>query len=270
MSVNAIAPIFLAQSGMVQAQKALEKSALSIASGLNSRINPADEYVASKLDTTIRSAKAAISNAQNGYNFTDVADSALKSISNNLQRIRELSIQASNGIYSEQQTAAMQAEVNQNAEQIQQTLSQAAFNGKSTLNVITPENPDAASTVDFFTGSNSTEFVSYDPNVALGSLNFDISTSDKAVAALAQVDTILDNINSKRGEIGAVQTSLEAAVDYQTASIMSYASSLSGVQDTDYVSAIADLKKSQYTMEAMAKVMKAVMNSERYVLDLLK
>ena len=95
-------------------------------------------------------------------------------------------------------------------------------------------------------------------------------TPEAAAASLAQVDTMLGDIGSKRGEIGAVQTSLEGAIAQQSSTIMSYASSLSGIQDTDYVSAIADMKKAQFTMEAMGKVMKAVMNSQRYVLDLLK
>ena len=52
--------------------------------------------------------------------------------------------------------------------------------------------------------------------------------------------------------------------------IMSTTASLSDIQDTDYISAITDLKKAQFSMELMAKVMKTVMNSERYVLDLLQ
>ncbi len=255
---------------MLQAQKTFEKAAQSIASGLSSYVNPADMYVATGLDTTIRSSKQAINAAQMGYNFTSVADSALGSISENLQRIRELSIQASNGIYSESQVSAMQAEIDQNVEQMKQTLSQANFNGKPTINAVTPENPNAAPTVDFMVGTGSTDMITYDPNVVLGSMSFDVSSPDAAAATLAQVDTMLSDIGSKRGEIGAVQSSLEGAINLQSTNILSYASSLSDIQDTDYVSAIMDLKKSQFTMEAMAKVMKAVMNSQSYVLDLLK
>jgi flagellin len=255
---------------MIQAQRTFDKAAESIASGLSQYVNPADSYVASGIDSTIRSAKVAIANAENGFNFTSVAEGALESVTGNLQRIRELSIQASNGIYSESQISAMQAEIDQNIHQIQQTLGNATFNGKATLNAVTPENPDVAPAVDFMVGTSSTEMITYDPNIALDSFNFDVTTPDNAAATLAQVDTMLNAVNSKRGEIGAIQTSFEGAISMQNNNILSYASSLSSIQDTDYVTAIMDFKKSQFTMEAMAKVMKTVMNSQSYILDLIK
>ena len=120
---------------------------------------------------------------------------------------------------------------------------------------------------DFPSNSSS---ISYDPNVALDAMDFDVSTVEGAQAALAQVDTMLGDITSKRGDIGAVQSAFEGAIDQQMTNMMSSAAALSDIQDTDYISAIADLKKAQYSMEIMAKVMKTVMNSERYVLDLLQ
>ena len=95
-----------------------------------------------------------------------------------------------------------------------------------------------------------------------------------AASAVAQkqykADEMLSEINSKRGEIGAVQASFETAIETQSSNVVNYSSSLSNIQDTDYVSAIMDFKKSQFTLEAMAKVMKSVMNSQNYVLELLK
>lgn len=255
---------------MILAQKAFDKAVESLASGIKSTISPADSYVAAGLDTSIRSARQAINNAEMGYNFTAMADSTLESVTGNLQRIRELSLQAANGVYSADQISAMQAEIDQNVEQIRQTFGNASFNGKQTVNAVTPEDPNVAPSVNFLVGSNSTEMISYNPNVELGTMNFDVSTPDAAVASLAQVDTTLNNIGSKRGEIGAVQTSFEGAIQQQSTTIMSYASSLSDIQDTDYVSAVAELQKAKFSMEAMGKVMKAVMNSQRYVLDLIK
>ena len=247
MPLSVVYPIGgLTQSAMVQAQRTFEKAAQSIATGIIADLNPADRYVASGLDSSIRSAQQAIENAQSGYNFTMTADSALASVSENLQRIRELSIQASNGIYSDKQVSAMQAEIDQNINQIKQTLGSATFNGKQTINAVTPDNPNAAPVVDFMVGESSTSIISYDPNIVLG------------------------DIGSKRGEIGALQTSFEGAINQQSSNILSQSSSLSGIQDTDYLSAIMDLKKSQFTMEALVKVMKTQMNAERYVLDLLK
>lgn len=273
VSLSVVMPIGIyssAQTGMVEAQRTFANAAESIASGIKSYINPADLYVATGLDTTMRSAHKAMENAQSGLNFTAVADSALSNVTQNLQRIRELSIQASNGVYSDSQRAAMQAEIDQNVEQIRQTFAQATFNGKPTINAVTPDNPNPAPVVDFMVDPSNSSSISYDPNVALDAMNFDVSTVDGAQAALAQVDTMLGDITSKRGDIGAVQSAFEGAIDQQMTNMMSSAAALSDIQDTDYISAIADLKKAQYSMEIMAKVMKTVMNSERYVLDLLQ
>lgn len=273
LTLNYVAPIgtySTLQTGMVQAQKTIEKVAESIATGVNSYVNPADSYVASGLNSEIREAKKAIENAQSGYNFTSVADSALSGISENLNRIRELSIQASNGIYSNEQLSAFQTEIDQNIEHIKHTINNATFNGKQTLNAVTPENPQPIAGVNFFIDANSSSAISYDPNIALDTLKFDISTPETAQASLAKVDAMLGDINAKRSEIGTNQSTFINAIEQQSTNILTASSSLSSIQDTDYVSAIAELKKSEFSMELMAKVMKTVMNSENYVLQLLQ
>lgn len=262
--------IYSTQIGMTQAQKTFEKAAQAIATGINARVNPADMYVSSGLDSSIRSSHKAIENAQNGYNFVTQADSSLASVTDNFNRIKELSVQAANGIYSDAQRSVIQAEINQNVEQIKQTFSNSTFNGKQTLNIVTPENTTIAPTMDFMVSPDSSSVISYNPNISIDSLNFDVSTPEAAQNTMGQVDEIINEINSKRAEIGTVQTGFEGAIEQQTANIMSSSAALSSIQDTDYVSAIAELKKSQYSMELMAKVMKTVMNSERYVLDLIK
>jgi len=273
LTLNYVAPIAsysTLQTGMIEAHRSMEKIAESIATGVNSYINPADSYVASGINSEIREAKKAIENAQTGYNFTSIADSALSGISENLNRIRELSIQASNGIYSNEQLEVFQSEINQNVEHIQQTLNNATFNGKQTLNAVTPENPQEIEDFNFFIDANSSSSTTYNPNINLDSLKFDITTPESAQAAIDKVDGMINNINAKRGEIGANQATFTTAIEQQSTNILTASSALSGIQDTDYISAIAELKKSEFSMELMAKVMKTVMNSESYVLKLLE
>lgn len=270
MALNAIVPIYTAQAGLLQAQKSFEKATESLASGLNSYVNPADSYVAQGLDTSIRSAQKAIENAQTGYNYTATADSALGNVTENLQRIKELSIQASNGTYSDAQRAVIQAEIDQNVEQINQTLNGTTFNGKQVLNPVTPANPTPAPAVDFMVDANTSATVTYNPNLPMDTMSFDVSTPQAAANSIAQVDKMISDVNSKRGDIGATQASLEGAISQQQSNIMTSTKSLSDIQDTDYISAIMDLKKSEFTMEAMARVMKTVMNADKYVLNLLK
>lgn len=263
-------PLYSASSGMLKAQKSIENVAQSIASGVNVNVNPADSYVASGLNTDIRAAKKAIENAQTGYNVTSVADSALSNISNSIGRIQELSVQASNGLYSDEQRAVMQNEINQNVEHIQKTFANAAFNGKSVLNSVTQDNPDAVPVLDFFTGSDSSSVISFDPNIVTSDFKFDVSSPEAAADSLAKANEIMKEVNFKRAEIGAVQTDFEGAINQQMTSITTSSSALSDIQDTDYLSAIVEMKKSAFSMEAMATVMKTVMNADKYVLNLLE
>ena len=268
-TVNSM-PIFSASAGMTQAQKSLEKSAQSIASGIKLNINPADSYVASGLNTDIRAAKKAAENAQTGFNVMSVADSIVSNITNSLGRIQELSIQAANGLYSDEQRAVMQNEINQNTEHIQKTFANATFNGKTVLNSVTQDNPDAVPVLDFFTGSESSSVISFDPNIVTSDFKFDVSSPEAASDSLAKINAIMNDLNAKRAEIGSVQTDFEGAINQQITGIMSSSAALSDIQDTDYLSAIVDMKKSAFSMETMSKVMKTVMNADKYVLNLLE
>ena len=116
----------------------------------------------------------------------------------------------------------------------------------------------------------TSQSVVYDPNLVLGDLNFDVSSPEAARQSLALAESMISEVSSKRGDIGAVQNNLLAAGEQLSSSFMSGMQALGDIQDTDYISAILELKQSKFSMEAMAKVMKTVMNSERYVLDLLK
>lgn len=273
MTLNYVAPIgsySTLQTGIINTQRTIAKVAESIASGVNTQIEPADSYVASGLNSDIRALNKAIENAETGLNFTTVADMTLSSVNNNLNRIRELSIQAGNSFYSDEQIAVFQNEINQNVEQIRQTIANSTFNGKPTINAVMPESPNIVASMDFFIDPASSKSVQYDPNIALDSLNFDVSTPEAASNTLANVDKIVSDINLKRSEIGSIQANFEGVIDHHMSSISSASSALSTIQDTDYVSAIAELKKSEFSFELMAKVMKTVMNSEQYVLDLLR
>lgn len=272
MSLNIVTsmPLYSAQAGMTRAQKQIEKVSESIASGVKVNLNPADSYVASGLNTDIRASKAAISNAQTGYNFTSVADGILSNVSDSLGRIKELSVQAANGVYSDNQRAAIQQEINQNVEHIQKTLSNAQFNGKNVLNVVTQDSSDVQPVMDFYTGADSSSVISYDPNLVTQTPEFDVSSPEAAAASAAKVDGIMSDINSKRAEIGAVQTDFEGAINQQMTNVISASSAFSDIQDTDYLNAIVEMKQAAFSVETMAKVMKTVMNADKYVLDMLK
>lgn len=270
MSLSAVMPIYIAQTGITRAQEAQQEAIQEIASGLLANVNPADEYISQKLETEIRAANQAMSNAQTGINVTAVADAALNNVSQSLGRIRELAVQASNGVYSDSQRNAIQMEINQNLEQIRQTLGNATFNGKNVLNVVpTGGNPAASINFQVGTGSGSESTISYDPNIALDELNFDVTTPDGARAALDSIDSLMGDINSKRGELGATNAKLQSSIEQQMTNMMNSTASKSSMSDADYLSAFLKFKQAGITQESLIQVIKSSMQSQEYLLNLI-
>ena len=270
MSLSAVMPIYIAQTGITRAQEAQTEAIQEIASGLLANVNPADEYISQKLETEIRAANQAMENAQTGINFTAVADATLNNVSGALGRIRELAVQAANGVYSDSQRNAIQMEINHNVEQIRQSLGNATFNGKDVLNVVsTGENPAPEINFQVGSGSGSESMVSYDPNMTLGEMNFDITTTDGARAALESIDSLMSDINTKRGELGATNAKLQSSIEQQMTNMMNSTASKSSMSDADYLSAFLKFKQAGITQESLIQVMKSSMQSEKLLLNLI-
>ncbi len=270
MSLSAVMPIYIAQTGITRAQEAQTEAIQEIASGLLANVNPADEYISQKLETEIRAANQAMENAQTGINFTAVADATLNNVSGALGRIRELAVQAANGVYSDSQRNAIQMEINHNVEQIRQSLGNATFNGKDVLNVVsTGENPVPEINFQVGTGSGSESMVSYDPNMTLGEMNFDITTTDGARAALESIDSLMADINTKRGELGATNAKLQSSIEQQMTNMMNSTASKSSMSDADYLSAFLKFKQAGITQESLIQVIKSSMQSEKLLLNLI-
>ena len=270
MSLSAVMPIYIAQTGITRAQEAQTEAIQEIASGLLANVNPADEYISQKLETEIRAANQAMENAQTGINFTAVADATLNNVSGALGRIRELAVQAANGVYSDSQRNAIQMEINHNVEQIRQSLGNATFNGKDVLNVVsTGENPAPEINFQVGSGSGSESMVSYDPNMTLGEMNFDITTTDGARAALESIDSLMSDINTKRGELGATNAKLQSSIEQQMTNMMNSTASKSSLSDADYLSAFLKFKQAGITQESLIQVIKSSMQSEKLLLNLI-
>lgn len=270
MSLSAVMPIYIAQAGIAKAQEAQKQAIQEIASGLLANVNPADEYISQKLETEIRAANEAMSNAQTGINVTAVADATLNNVSQSLGRIQELATQAANGVYSDSQRNAIQMEINHNVEQIRQTLENATFNGKKVLNIVsTGESPSADISFQVGTGSDSNSTVSYDPNLTLGEMNFDVTTTEGARNTLNSINNLLGDINSKRGEIGATSAKLQSSIEQQMTNMMNSTASKSSMSDADYLSAFLKFKQAGITQESLIQVIKSSMQSQKLLLNLI-
>ena len=220
--------------------QSLYRSYQSLASGkqINSAAdNAAGLAIAEKLESQSNGYDVGGRNAATSQDMLKVAEGALGSITDNLQRMRELSIQASNDLYTSADKGAIQKEIDQLKQAISDTATQTQFNTKNLL-----DGTMGASNVA--TDANGSSLQVEMPNATLQTLgiedydvtgSFDISVIDKA----------LEKVNSARSELGASSNRLDSVIAYN--SLVSYNTTVSQsrIEDLDYAKAVSEMKKNE-------------------------
>tara|TARA_R110001599_G_scaffold159052_2_gene346187 strand:- start:108 stop:2585 length:2478 start_codon:yes stop_codon:yes gene_type:complete len=153
-----------AQRNLTSSQSALQTSLQRLSSGL--RINSAKDdaaglAIAARFTTQINGVNQAVRNANDGISLAQTADGALGEIGNNLQRIRELAVQASNSTNSASDRAAINEEVKQRLAEIDRTASQSSFNGQKILD-------GSFGTANFQVGANAGETIQINLSTSVG------------------------------------------------------------------------------------------------------
>ncbi|TWI02779.1 flagellin [Luteimonas cucumeris] len=186
----------------LNAQRNLSTSGASLAttiqrlsSGL--RINSAKDdaaglAISERFSTQIRGLDVAVRNANDGISLAQVAEGSLTEIGNNLQRIRELSVQSANATNSASDRAALNAEVKQLSSEIDRVAKQSEFNGTKLLD-------GSFSSQLFQVGANAGQAIAIDKVVdakanALGNVKFAADRVATTVAAAATSDGKLSGL----------------------------------------------------------------------------
>lgn len=206
--------------------------------------------VTEKMRTQIRGLNMARRNAQDGISFIQTTDGYLQEMTNNVQRLRELSIQASNGIYTLEDRMYIQAEVSELVDEIDRIASQAHFNTQYMLTgrfaAMSNTGSVAPSSMWFHIGANMDEreriYVRTMSSGALGLKEvgtgeiITISTQDKANRSIAVYDNALQRLNSQRADLGAYQNRLESSVRQLSIAHENFQASESRIRDLDMAS----------------------------------
>ncbi len=263
-----------------------DKNMERLSSGM--RINRAGDdasglAVSEKMRSQIKGLNQALRNTQDGVSFIQTTEGYLQEVGNALQRVRELSVQAANGIYSDEDRGYIQTEVAQMVDEIDRIGSQAQFNGLKMLSGMFSE-PTAESTpaaeMYLHLGANMDERVQVQINTmnatALGMRNvgnndpISISTQDSANIAIGTIDQALSKVNKQRADLGAYQNRLESA----TRSIMVGSENLqaaeSRIRDTNMAQESSLLAKNQVLTQAAVSMLAQANQRPQMVLQLLR
>ncbi len=233
----------------------LNKSLERLSSGL--RINRAADdaaglAIAEGFRSVVRGSQVAQRNAQDGVSLVQTAEGALSETTNILQRIRELSVQSANGTQSTTNRAALNNEVNQLLQQIDDIAFDTEFNGVAVLS--------SSSTLTLQTGAYTGQtlqiaVVSGASQGAIGVSTVNISTAAGAVSALSQVDTALQRVNTLRSNLGALQNRLEFTINTLAIQEENSAASESAIRDADIARETIQFTRNQILVSAGTSVL---------------
>lgn len=240
---------------------ALSKSMEKLSSGF--RINRASDDAAGlqlseTLRAQIRGSQKALGNTQDGINVLNIADGAMAQMTENLQRMRELAVQAANDTYDANQRTAMQSEFNQLRLDITRISDSTSFNGRFLLDgtsgaFILQIGPNNAASSSLDIGATGV-FADID-DTALGINASSLSSNANANTALGALDAALVTVNGRRGNIGAISNRLEGTANNLAISIENLSASESRIRNVDVAAESSTLVKYQILQQAAASML---------------
>lgn len=257
-------------SQMNQTSANISKNMNSLSSGnrINSSSdNPADMAMITRMQTQIDGFHMAKRNTSDGISMVQTAEGAMGSQQEILQRVRELSIQASNGSLNQSDRDIINTEAQGLMEEYQHISSETSFNGHKLLD-------GSESSISLQTGPNSGDQnqvnLSDTSATTLGISPLDLSSQASATAAIADIDTAMDDVSDARSSMGTYQNTLESRIEVLDVSSINAEVSRSRISDVDYAKSVSELIKDQILQQSqLAMFAQAKISSER-VLSLLK
>ena len=232
----------------------LNKSLERLSSGL--RINRAADdaaglAIAEGFRSQVRGTQVAQRNSQDGISLVQTAEGALSETTNILQRIRELAVQAANGTQSTTNREALNAEVLQLLEQIDDIAVDTEFNGLRVLSSAQTVTLQAGA----MTGQTLRITVAGAKTSELGISTVRVSTMASAVSALSTIDTALKSVSTLRSSLGAFQNRLEFTINTLAIQEENSAASESAIRDANIAQETIAFTRNQILVSAGTSVL---------------
>ena len=239
--------------------------------------------VSEKMRAQIRGLNQASTNAQNGISFIQTTEGYLQETTDIVQRIRELAVQSSNGIYSSEDRMQIQVEVSSLIAEVDRIASTAQFNG---MNMLTGRfaRPTGENVVTgsmwFHIGANMDQrtqvYIGTMSAMALGLRNvgdesiMSLETPDEANRAIGTLDEALMKINKQRADLGAYQNRLEKTVTGLDIGAENLQASESRIRDTDMAEEMVKFTSTNVLSQAGTAMLAQANQSSQNVLSLLR
>ncbi|MBV7413322.1 flagellin [Aeromonas encheleia] len=291
MFINTNTSSLNAQRNLMNTTKSLDTSYTRLASGL--RINSAKDdaaglQISNRLTSQVNGLDQGNRNANDGISLAQTAEGAMDEVTGMLQRMRTLAQQSANGSNSDKDREALQKEVDQLGSEINRISKDTTFAGTKLLDGNYSGNfqvgADANQTIGFslsqaggFSISGIATAVTAAGGAPVGSVftsgsnigGISISSQSNAQNVLAAVDSMLEVVDGKRAELGAVQNRLDSTIRNQSNISENVSAARSRIRDADFATETANMTKQNILQQAASSILAQANQRPQSALSLL-
>ncbi|MFM4719720.1 flagellin [Aeromonas bivalvium] len=291
MFINTNTSSLNAQRNLMNTTKSLDTSYTRLASGL--RINSAKDdaaglQISNRLTSQINGLDQGNRNANDGISLAQTAEGAMDEVTGMLQRMRTLAQQSANGSNSAKDREALQKEVDQLGSEINRISQDTTFAGTKLLDGnyggTFQVGADANQTIGFSlsqaggfsisgiaaavsAGGGATVITVFVSGSTVGGIS--ISTQTNAQNVLAAVDSMLEIVDGKRAELGAVQNRLDSTIRNQANISENVSAARSRIRDADFATETANMTKQNILQQAASSILAQANQRPQSALSLL-
>jgi len=278
--VNTNVSSILVQRSLQTSTGSIQESLEKLSSGY--KINKAADdaaglTISEGLKAQARGAKTAADNAQSGINLLQTAEGDLAIIQDNLQRIRDLTVQAANGTNGSAERTAIQAEVDQRVTEINRLAQSSQFNN---INLLDGSNTEIALQIGANAGSLNVITIGASGTSPLASaqtsdlgietaLATAFGSAGAASSFISEIDDAISEVSSRRSTIGSLQNRLESAIQSLNVQFENMSASESRIRDVDVASEAANLTRNQILQQSAATLLAQANQSPSIALSLI-
>ncbi|RUO35601.1 flagellin FliC [Aliidiomarina shirensis] len=270
--INTNMTSLIGQQNLSKSQSSLQTSMERLSSGLrinSAKDDAAGQAIANKMTAEIRGLTQAQRNANDGISLAQTAEGALNQINDNIQRVRELTVQAQNGTNSAADIESIQDEVDQRLAEIDRVVDESTFNGNAlfgngtTFDIQVGSKDGQTITVSI---ADAADFSAASTNAGAGDLAaFDVTSA----TGLADLDAALAAVDVSRSGLGAIQNRLESAIDNISTTTTNLSAARSRIEDADYAVEVSNMTRAQILQQAGTSVLAQANQVPQSVLSLL-
>ena len=249
----------------------------------SARDDAAGLAVSERMTAKLKSMRTAYRNVEDAISLIQTSEGYLHEIQDTITRLRELSIQASNGIYNEGDRSNIQAEVDQLVEEIKSMSGEAEFNGVKIFDgrYASPVNASAIEgeataleegvnapssklifQVGYQVGQRQQVFIEEMSEVSLGVKDLSVKTSDDAIRSISVLDIALDKITKQRSYFGAIENRMSRLQKNSSITMENLQAAVGRIVDADMASTIT-----KFTIDNILSQSNIAMLSQANMID---